>query len=157
MIYALFALISYIYSRCWRINDFYKLAAIIVAAAYANDTLSDILFAVNVTKDSQYGSSSNLNVILVLSIMFIIIPTLITLFQLYRETKKWKENNDLDVWISGNINTLYFLSIIQGSAFAGAELCNSNAFNLERFDMGLDRKQLMDYRAQRIYSTLLQV
>ena len=88
--------------------------------------------------------------------IFIIVPATITLAQLHKAIKKWKRvSDDLNVWISENVTILYMMSMISGSSFSAVGLCNSNLFNLEKFDMGLSRTQIMSFGAKRIYSTVL--
>ena len=125
-----------------------------------NDTLSDALFTITISNDLRDAShteiSMPLTIMLVASISFIVLPCLITLIQLSKEIAIWKRvSDDLNAWFSQNMTIVYIASIFMGSSFAAVELFNSNLFNLEIFDMGLSRTQLMGFNVKRIYSLVL--
>ena len=153
-IFAIIIVISCIYSTwLWR-NDYYRLSGLMTATIHIVDTLSDAFFIVNITFYDDYPSRK-LYIMLVISIMFMIIPAFITLYQLHSAINKWKRNDQLSQWISYNVTLLYFLSVITGSAFAGIELCTSHLFNLEHFQMPLSKTQLLKFKTKRIYSTVI--
>ena len=147
-------LVSWIYSKCININDFYKLGALIQASIHIVDTYSDIIFVISISYLADYPSKI-LSLLLVFSVIFIIFPVLIGLLQLNKEIKIWKRNDDLKEWISDNITFLYILSIITGSSFTAIQLCSSNIFNLHLFGMPLNKMEMQHYQTQRLFSTVL--
>ena len=146
--------ISTIYSKCIEINDFYSIGALVAVAIHFNDSLSDVLFCVDITLQPEYPSSQ-LSSILWSSIIFLIVPSLLTVYQLYKSINEWKRNDKLTQWLSNNLKLLYFISIITGSGFAAVELCTSNLFNLGYFDMPLSKAQVMKFQTKSIYSIVL--
>ena len=145
---------SYIYSKYISINDFYKVGALIKAAIHINDTLSDILFILNITEQPEYPSIVPM-LLLIASIFFVVLPVIMSLYQLHHEINKWKRNYDLGQWITENITILYALSMITGSSFCSVELCTSNLFNLNKFDMPLNQMELHNFQNKKICTMVL--
>lgn len=99
-------------------------------------------------------------VILVCSVLFLVIPTILSLFQLHREIKtKWLMSKNcreiIQPWILSYLTILYIISIISGSAFSAVEFCNSNLFRLRITYMNLPRRHKQLFRNKRIYSVVL--
>ena len=147
-------IISYIYSNYISINDFYRVGALFAASVNIVDTFSDALFAINISNQSEYPSTI-LNVLLALSVVFIICPAAITLYQLYKAMNKWKNNDDLGQWLSDYATILYIVSVLTGSSFTGVGFCVSNLYNLPQCDMPLSKMQLSQFQTKRVYSTVL--
>ena len=147
-------LIASIYSKLISINDFYRIGALVTVTVHINDTVSDALFCANVPLHSEYPGN-NLFLIFNLSIVFLALPAVITLYQLHSGIKRWKGNDELSQWLSNNIKLLYFVSVITGNSFVGIELCTSNLFNLSWFDMPLSRHQLLQFQTNSIFSIIL--
>ena len=82
-------------------------------------------------------------------------PSLLTVYQLYKSIDKWRRDDILTQWLSRNIKLIYFISIITGSSFAAIELCTSNLFNLGYFDMPLSGAQFMEFQTKSVYSIVL--
>ena len=135
-------------------NNFYSVGALITAAIHTNDTLSDILFIINITHQPEYPSIIPLS-LLTVSIIFVVLPVILSLYQLHHEINKWRKNDDLGQWITENITILYFLSVITGSSFSGVQLCCSNFFNLYQFDMPLNQFELNKFQNKKMYSIVL--
>eukprot|EP01084_Bolivina_argentea_P275640 470118_1 len=156
-IFAVILIIAYIYSSFIKINNFFRIGALLGVAIHSMDMLSDVFFSIQATlKVNKQSNNIQMLLISILSICFIFIPTITTIFQLYHEMKKhWLKDNKLRAWLSDNTALIYFVSIITGSSFTSVELFNSYLFNLERFDMGLDKKSLMRYRTKRVYSVVM--
>ena len=147
--------ISLIYSWFIKVNDFYRVTSLIAVAIHFNDALSDAFFCVDVSQQPNYPTNKLLFGILLLSVTFIIIPSTLTLYQLYKAINKWRRDDKLSQWLSKNTQLLYFISVITGSSFAAIELCTSNLFNLRYFDMPLSEAKLMEFKTKRIYSIVL--
>ena len=145
---------SYIYSKCISINDFYSISSLISAAIHTNDTLSDILFIINITHQPEYPSLM-LMILLSVSIVFVILPIIISIYQLHHEINKWRRNDHLGQWITENITILYFLSVITGSSFSGVQFCCSNLFNLNQFEMPLNAMERNKFQNKKMYSIVL--
>ena len=152
--FTLLILVSLIYSKYISRNDFYRIGALLAVAIHFNDTLSDIFFCINISFHPKYPLDG-LPIMLTLAIGFVVVPSIITLFQLYFTIKKWKRTDELCQWLSNNVKILYFICVIMGSSFVGVELCTSNLFNMKLFDMPLSRSQLMQFQTKSIYSTVL--
>ena len=88
---------AYIYSKYIYVNDYFKVGSLLTAGIHIMDAISDILFVMAVTY----------NIILILGIIFIVVPILITLYQLYQAISKWRRNDELNQWISDNVQILY--------------------------------------------------
>eukprot|EP01084_Bolivina_argentea_P215047 365059_1 len=149
---------SYIYATFFRKNDFYKLGSLISAAFHILDSLSDIFFAIQVTYSPDFGHGSSIFfIIFILCVIFIIVPTSITLIQLYHATSKhWNRNDEIRAWMTQYIYILYMISIVCGSAFTGIQLCRSNMFDLPVFDMPLTRKDALKFETKKkIYITII--
>ena len=78
-----------------------------------------------------------------------------TIYQLHAAIKQWKKYDPLCQWLSHNIKLLYFISIITGSSFSAVEICTSNLYNLNIFDMPLSKTQIIQYQTNSVYSTVL--
>eukprot|EP01084_Bolivina_argentea_P215046 365055_1 len=93
----------------------------------------------------------------ILCVIFIIVPTSITLIQLYHATSKhWNRNDEIRAWMTQYIYILYMISIVCGSAFTGIQLCRSNMFDLPVFDMPLTRKDALKFETKKkIYITII--
>eukprot|EP01084_Bolivina_argentea_P241163 404927_1 len=141
--------ISYVYSKFIYQNDFYQVIALITASFHILDMVSDVLFSISM-------SVSN-NIIFILSVMFIVIPLMLSLYQLHRVIyKKWMRSDDeIKGWIRDNISILFILSVITGSSFAAIDLCYSNLFNLRQFDIPLSKTEISLFKTKRIYSIIL--
>ena len=147
-------IISYVYSNFISINDFYSLGSVLTSSIHIIDSVSDVLFIINITYQSDYPSNS-LSSLLVASIVFIVFPVIVSLYQLFYHIKKWQRNDDLGQWITDNITLLYILSVVTGSSFAAIELCTSSCFNLHQFSMPLSQMEINKYQTKRVYSTVL--
>ena len=153
-VFILIIIASYIYSKCISVNDFYRVSALIKAAIHTNDTLTDILFIINITHSPQYPDLIPMT-LLIASIFFVVLPVIISLYQLHTEINKWRRNDDISQWIKQNITTLYLLSIITGSSFTSVELCTSNLFNQDKFSMPLDQLKLDKFQNKKAYTMVL--
>ena len=154
LFFILLIVVSTVYSRRIKKNDFYSYSALIAVGIHFNDTLSDVFFCINISSHDEYPSSE-LSLMLYLSMTFIILPASITICQLYYQIKEWKRNVELSQWLASNIRFLYFSSVLLGSSFVSIKLCTSNLFNLGLFDMPLSKSQSIQYQTKSIYSTIM--
>eukprot|EP01083_Nonionella_stella_P148632 470888_1 len=144
-----------------RPNDYFKIGALGSMTIQTVDMISDCFFSAEVIR--QYGlpeqASKNktpLLVIFLLSVLFIALPALLALFQLYSQAKKhWLKSDYVRSWLSKYFTILLFVSIASGSSFAAVALLNSYIFHLEIFDMGLTDKQMKRFNTRRIWSIVV--
>ena len=152
--FGLLIFISLIYSKCIQVNDFYKIGALLAVTIHFNDSLSDAFFCLSVSFHDD-SETNELTTIFALSIIFILIPSGLTLYQLYHSINQWRRNDELSQWLTHNIKLLYIISILTGSSFAGVRLCSSNLFNMAHFDMPISKTKLIEFQTQSIYSIVL--
>ncbi len=100
-----------------------------------SDMFSDIFFAAEVchyletTKDR-----SKFIIILSASILFIITPVIISLYQLHRASSKhWLNENKSREWLLTNGKYLYLFSVITGSSFSAVSIFNCINYNTHDF------------------------
>ena len=137
---------AYIHSKYIHVNDYFKIGSLVTAGILIMDAVSDIFFAMAISEDI---------ILLILAVVFIVLPVVITLYQLHQAINKWRRNDELNQWISDNVKILYISSIITGSSFAGVALCTSNAFSLYQTSLPLNKTRLLQFDTKRIYSTVL--
>ena len=93
------------------------------------------------------------------SVVFIILPLIGNLVQLHKHLQVWIRDiyskYTVQAWIRFYLRLLYMLTIVLGSAFAAVDVCNSNIFHLQMFNMGLNQRQQATFKNQRILSTVL--
>eukprot|EP01084_Bolivina_argentea_P055315 101424_1 len=144
------AFCAYIDARCMRKNDFFNINNIATAFVQTLDVISDVFFATDLLL-SYHNILPG-----ILATITIICPVIISLYQLYVESNKyWLKNNILRSWLSSYAKLLYFVSIITGSSFTAIQLFNSGMFTLQLFDMGLGKKERMNFKRKRVYSVVL--
>eukprot|EP01084_Bolivina_argentea_P129062 228012_1 len=149
-------------SKCFcRRNDYFSLSAIITALIQILDMLSDIFFAIDVWSHLKSelifnGKEFQFISIFFLSIVFIIVPVIVSLFQLYFASEKhWLHNNRIRAWLSRYSKILYLMAVLSGSAFTAVELFNSSMFALNIFYMGLSKQYLLSFMIKKVYSIVL--
>ena len=145
---------SYIDAKWIRINDFFTVGALFFAIFHINDTLTDILFTINITNQDEYPSQL-LMMLLIASSACIFIPALMTIYQLHTSMNKWRRNEELAVWIGDNVKILYMISVLTGNSFVAVYICTSYMFHMQPFQMPLSKTQLLAYKTKMIYSTML--
>eukprot|EP01083_Nonionella_stella_P287864 979957_1 len=139
------AMTGYIDSRWIRTNDYFEYLAIGTMMFATLDMMSDCFFAVEV-------SILEIRILFYASVLFIALPALVALFQLYFHTKKhWLEGR-VTPWIEKYMMLLLLFSIMTGNAFAAVSLVNSGLYNMEVFYMGLTKNQLQTFNIEKMYS-----
>ena len=79
-------------------------------------------------------------------IFFVIVPLLCNLVQFHKETQVWmfdtysKHTVTVQQWIRSYLRLLYMIAILCGSSFVAVDICNSNLFHLQMFNMCLNRR-----------------
>ena len=140
-------------------NDFYQIGPIFSALFHMLDAWTDAFFAIQCTLHPLFvfGSfESSIFIIFILSLFFIILPMATTLYQLYRVSNKhWCKNDEARGYLSGHLYSLYMVSVICGSSFAGIKLFRSRVFNLSIFDIPLNKQQSVHFETKKVYSTIL--
>ena len=96
------------------------------------------------------------DIFLYLCIAFIVIPSLLSLFQVYYYSSRiWGEDNKIREWLLKYAKLLYVTSVLTGSSFTAVEIMNSNIFGLSYFEMNLTHRQRIAFKTQRIYSVVM--
>ena len=142
---ALSIIFAYAYAKWIYVNNYFRIGSLITTGIHLMDAISDILFAMAVSY----------NIILISAIIFIVLPILLTMYQLYRAINEWKRNDELSQWISDNVQILYIFSVLTGSSFAGVALCTSSAFSLYQTSLPLNKTQILHFQTKRMYSIVL--
>ena len=124
--FLLLILVATIYSKFIKQNDFYSYSALIAVGIHFNDTLSDAFFCVNISLHDEYPTSE-LTIMLYLSMIFIILPASITIYQLYHQIKQWKHNVELSQWLADNIKFLYLSSVLLGQFICSCQAIHSQS------------------------------
>ena len=85
--------------------------------------------------------------------MFVIGSILVSIVQFILAKKQWLKNEEIKEifgsWMEENTNAFYLITLLTGGTFASVELCNSNIFGLDIFDMGLTYTQVAMFRNKR--------
>ena len=117
--------------------------------------ISDVFFTVQAEILRDFNGKST-EIIFVLACCFLIVPILLSVFQLWHQMHKhWLKKDKLRVWLGEHTTVLFATSIITGSSFSAIDLFNSNLFSLEIFDMGLNKQDYHSFRYKRVYSLTL--
>eukprot|EP01084_Bolivina_argentea_P046722 86037_1 len=136
-----------------RNNDFLKVRDIATAMFESLDMVSDVFFVVHISTTHSL-SDPEFNIIIIASMVFLAIPILYSLAQLFSSNRIWsKQNESIDQWLIDNMTFLFFLSIITGP-FSAVLLVNSYLFGLPLFSMGLDKKNKNKFEKKRIRSVI---
>eukprot|EP01084_Bolivina_argentea_P209705 357148_1 len=159
--FSFIALTAWIDAQCCRKNDHLVITAILSSLFQTLDMVSDIFFCIEVwhTYNAHSKGTSKRTqflIICILSVIFIIIPILISLYQLYRASaKEWLADNRIREWLKTYTPLLYFSSIITGSSFNAIQIFNSNLYGLDIFYMGLHRKHIMSFSTKKLHSIIV--
>eukprot|EP01083_Nonionella_stella_P078381 214488_1 len=155
--FVLVGILGFIDARCIRRNDFFHLLFIFLSMLNVLDMLSDVFFAVDVFGTYLLATEhkSQFLIIFIASVSFIIIPVMISLYQLHAASSKhWLKDNKIRQWLVQYVAPLYGVSILTGSSFGATFIFNSNLFDMNIFDMGLNKKYLLSWKTKRVYSIL---
>eukprot|EP01083_Nonionella_stella_P289588 985451_1 len=156
--FVLVGILGFIDARCIRRNDFFHLLFIFLSMLNVLDMLSDVFFAVDVFGTYLLATEhkSQFLIIFIASVSFIIIPVMISLYQLHAASSKhWLNDNKTRQWLLHYVAALYGVSILTGSSFGATFIFNSHLFDMNIFDMGLNRKYLLSWNTKKVYSILL--
>jgi len=147
---------GYIDARFLRINDFYRIGAIFAATIQILDMLSDSFLAFDIQIQDEIDPHGDYDDMLYICIICIVVPALLSLFQVYYFSKRiWGKNDKAREWLIKYSKFLYIASVLTGSSFSAVEIMNSSIFGLSWFEMGLSHKQVVAFKTQRIYSVIL--
>ena len=121
------------------------------------DTLSDCFFATEIYIRYRYESRAQHMSMVYIAIIFIVIPIMLSLYQLFSHINQhWSHTTDyVNSWLSKYAAFLLLLSLITGSSFSAVCLLNSNLFELNLFYMGLTNAQLTAFQTRRIWSSVI--
>lgn len=173
IIFVLFALLSYLHKRysishqkpliyLKPVDDSNSLI-LVGFALQSYDFISDCNFVVFLYKVweanvKEYKYDERLLLYFVLSLMFVIIPWVVNLFWLFvMRYKSWQSNNWINRWLRHYAWFIVFLTMMSGDANVSIDFCNSRAFGLSLFDMGMTkRERIMIGKYRVIFVTLLE-
>eukprot|EP01084_Bolivina_argentea_P269736 458494_1 len=152
-IFVIIGVIGFIDAKFLRLNDFYSVGKIFQVMLQILDMMSDCFLAIDI---SLRIKNNSFLIALCVCIIFIIIPSVFSLFQVYYHSKKeWSSDDRIRGWLVKYSNMLYIISILTGSSFAAVDIMNSNLFGLQYFEMGLSNKQRILFKTKRIYSVVM--
>ena len=153
---AFIALIGLIDAKAIRKNDYFRIGALLSFYMQTMDMISDCFFVASIHVQNKIELDDAYTIIFYLSILFIVVPAMTALFQLYfYARRKWLENDHTRAWLSKFSTLLLLLSVVTGSSFAATSLLNSYLFQLDLLDMGLTQKQLKGFNTKRVYSIVI--
>eukprot|EP01083_Nonionella_stella_P050829 135091_1 len=141
-----------------RKNDYFDIMAIVSSLFQILDMLSDVLFVMAVYATYRVANHNKFQFLLIcaLSIVFIVVPITISLYQLHTaSSSQWIKDNRVVDWLNTYTKLLYFMSVFTGSSFSALEIFNCNMFRLDLFDMGLSQKHFMEFKTKKLYSIIL--
>ena len=96
--------------------------------------LLDVFFIAQIwfTKTTSNQLESVNYVLFMLTLSFVCVPILVSIFQLQKELKKWAHDVDsggiIDSWLLKYFRLLFVVSIVTGSSFTAVRLLNTNLF-----------------------------
>ena len=133
-----------------RRNDFYSATALISAAFQILDLISDLFFCLKMLSTSLFH-------LFIASVTSIVLPSALSLVQLFFAVKKWKSIGDdmLTAWLFHRSFGLYALSMVTGSAFNGVQICRSDMFGIPQFAMPLNEKQIVEFQSKKLWTTVM--
>ena len=140
-------LAAYIDAKCIRVNDFFVVSALVTASIHIMDMGTDVSFALTLLTTQK--------LLFVLALCFILVPALVSLFQLHCETKKWRGSDEMKQWLAANAKWLFLASAICGSAFTAVRIAHSNLFRMSQFELSLSKTQLGKFQSKELFSTVL--
>ena len=151
--------------RPYRKNELFEWTAVMSAVFYTNDFFSDLFFCLKLsifaTWDSKGVYRDYYTVLFVLSLIFIVVPLALNVFQMHKQLNHWAHNDPIlkqtqtPQWIKSYVRLLYFFAIICGSSFSAVALCNSYLFRFKMFSMGLSRYHKSIWKNKRFFSIVL--
>eukprot|EP01084_Bolivina_argentea_P214199 363692_1 len=148
---------SLVYGKCYKKTDFYLFENILLVAFHLLDTISDIIFTLQIQYHYSLTNDTILLYLFIASVIFILLPIIVSILQLNREiNQKWvKSSCDSDVltvWCRTHQTWLIYLSIFCGSSFAAIQMAKSHFFGLKYFQMPLPTIPYLKFMTKRIYS-----
>ena len=126
------ALIGLIDAKCIHPNDIFGIKFVVFPFFYLYDQVSDIFASINIYYEYKYMSIPNYNMLFILfmiSISFIIIPSILSLIQLSRAVNKLfitdkHAGQTMSKWMLNYSYLMYLLSILFGSSFGSLYFLN---------------------------------
>ena len=114
------------------------------------DFVSDVIFAARAAEQGYIYQC-------IASSIFVIIPWCLNMRQLIKGQDKWCNDptikDTVNTWMIHWSILLIILAGVSGSALGAVEICNSQAFGLDFFIMGLTERHLRVFKESRLYST----
>ena len=131
--------------------DNVRVMGIVYFGIWGWDFVSDVIFAARTAEQGYYYQT-------IASTTFIIIPWCLNMRQLFKQEQKWCNDptikHRVNSWMFDHSILLILLAGFSGSAFSAVEICNSQAFGLDFFIMGLTERHLKAFNGSRLYSTI---
>ena len=133
-------------------SDNVKLFRIVLFGIWTWDFVSDLIFSTRALEQGYYNQG-------LLGWIFVLIPWTLNIIIMVKSQKQWMQDNSIkyavSYWLVSNSKMLVILTIICGSAFAAIDLCNSGAFGMDMFNMGLTERHVKKFHGNKIFSTVL--
>eukprot|EP01084_Bolivina_argentea_P075033 136065_1 len=114
------------------------------------DFATDILFVLLLF-------NKHYNYLFLVSLSFLFLSSMVSVFQLNRNIKIWIRDNTLNVteWFERYTTFLYFVCFIVGSCQSAVQLCNSNFLQLNRFSLKLNKYYQMKLHNEHLWSSVV--
>eukprot|EP01084_Bolivina_argentea_P157080 273737_1 len=129
---------------------------IITATFQTLDTFLDLLFAISITLQYVETKDEHLLYTMIGCNLFVVLPVVVSIGQLIQEArKKWIQDDHLRSWLASYIELLYLLSILTGSAYTAVQVVNCGALQMNVFNMGLNKKQRIQFNTKRIFGIVM--
>ena len=152
--------------RCGVGNDLFNWQIVVIATLHFNDFISDVFFSLRLAVialalcEEEQTILEPLFLLFVLSVIFVVVPFSVNLFQLDYQMHKWSQDIILKEtfvsnWMTSHSRKLYLMAIMTGSSFSAVGLANSYLFKLSAFSMGLPHFYRLKFQTKRFYSVVL--
>ena len=133
-------------------SDNVKPFGILFFSLYTWDFYSDIMFCARLGDAEQWT-------LFIVSCLFIFIPWIMNMIQLFRAQKKWTQDKSVQEGVRGWLIDWSIILVVavcvSGNSFGAIELANSNLFGMDLFSMGLNPRHLKQFQGKRIYSSVI--
>ena len=156
-IFLILHIVGYIDARYIKVNDLYRGSVWILTWMQLSDIFGDAFVSVDIYyKHNSSSDEFGFLIAFIASITFIILPSMLSIYQLRRHyIEHWLNDDRIRLWWNRYSKLLYLMSIISGSSFTAIGIMNGSMFGLEMFEMGLSKKQKRRFKTKRLYSVVI--
>eukprot|EP01084_Bolivina_argentea_P051431 94606_1 len=111
------------------------------------DFITDIMVSINIM--NQLNGYDGLNVsyliMFIVSILSIILPSMLNIFELNKSIKKWiKTDGSTTIWISRYVHSLYLSSVIIGNNQVSVKFFSCNFLKLDFFSLNVKHSRMIE-------------